>query len=180
MTSNAGTVDYYAVLTIAADATDDQIRQAYIKESLKWHPDRNPAPEATERFQEVAQAYFVLSDKDRRTAYDGARRNHQKFGLDESVDPTSVFGNVFDDLLIPEVPNPIWFWQPIGAVAGFAMGFIIFNIPGGIFGAYSGSKMGKVRDMKGVCVYEAFSKLGKERKSEILSSLASKLFSSAL
>ncbi|KAJ3300168.1 hypothetical protein HK104_003778 [Borealophlyctis nickersoniae] len=172
-------VDYYAALGVATDATDEQIRQGYIKESLKWHPDRNTAPEATEKFQVVAQAYFVLSDRERRTEYDRARRSNTKYGSPD-VDPGSVFGNVFDEMLQPEVPNPIWFWQPIGGAAGFILGFIIFNIPGAIFGMYSGSKMGKVRDMKGVSVYEAFAKLGRDRKAEILSHLAQKMFSSAL
>ncbi|TPX69114.1 hypothetical protein SpCBS45565_g02692 [Spizellomyces sp. 'palustris'] len=172
--------DYYEALSIKPDANEEAVRQAYIKESLKWHPDRNPAPEATAKFQQIAQAYFVLSDKDRRSAYDRARREHKRFGMDENVDASSVFGNVFDELLVPEVPNPIWFWEPVGGIAGFMMGFIVFNIPGAIFGAYTGKKMGKVRDMKGVSVYEAFAKLGKDRKAEILSHLAQKMFSKGL
>ncbi|KAI9002392.1 DnaJ domain-containing protein [Gaertneriomyces semiglobifer] len=173
-------VDYYEVLGVKPDANDDTIRQAYIKESLRWHPDRNTSPEATAKFQEVAQAYFVLSDKDRRSSYNRARRDNRKFDTDEKIDPTSVFGSVFDELLIPEVPNPMWFWEPIGGVAGFTLGFIVFNIPGALFGAWTGKKMGKVRDMKGVSVYEAFSKLGKDRKAEILSHLAAKMFKTAI
>ncbi|KAI8911259.1 hypothetical protein PhCBS80983_g01277 [Powellomyces hirtus] len=173
-------VDYYKVLGVKPDATEDAIRQAYIKESLKWHPDRNPSTESTAMFQQVAQAYFVLSDKDRRNAYDRARRDNKRFATDENVDPSSMFGSVFDELLTPEVPNPIWFWEPIGGAAGFVMGFIVFNIPGALFGAWTGKKMGKVRDMKGVAVYEAFSKLGKDRKAEILSQMAQKMFSKAL
>ncbi|KAI9094928.1 DnaJ-domain-containing protein [Phlyctochytrium arcticum] len=172
-------VDYYATLSVSPDASEDTIRQAYIKESLRWHPDRNSAPEATQKFQDVAQAYFVLSDSQRRSEFDRARREHRKFGMDEKVDAETVFGGVFDELLTPEVPNPVWFWEPIGGIAGFMMGFIVFNIPGALFGAYSGKKMGKVRDMKGVSVYEAFAKLEQPRKSEILSSLAGKLFKSA-
>ena len=45
------------------------------------------------------------------------------------------------------------FWEPIGSISGACMGFIVFNIPGSIAGYYMGSKMGKVRDMKGVCVF---------------------------
>ncbi|KAJ3096726.1 hypothetical protein HDU97_005617 [Phlyctochytrium planicorne] len=172
--------DYYATLNVDETATDDQIRQAYIKESLRWHPDRNSDPNATAKFQEVAQAYYVLSDKDRRSSYDRARKADQKFTSDEKVDPAQMFGNIFDELLIPEVPNPVWFWQPIGGAAGSVLGFIVFNIPGAVFGYWMGNKMGKVRDMKGVSVYEAFSKLGKEKKAEILSHLAKKMFSSAI
>ncbi|KAJ3016825.1 hypothetical protein HKX48_003832 [Thoreauomyces humboldtii] len=172
-------VDYYKVLGVKHDSTEDAIRQAYIKESLKWHPDRNPNAESTAMFQQVAQAYFVLSDKERRSAYDRSRREHKTFSS-EKADPDSMFGNVFDELLVPEVPNPVWFWEPIGAGAGFVMGFIVFNIPGALFGAWTGKKMGKVRDFKGKSVYEAFAQLGGDRKAEILSALAQKMFAKAL
>ncbi|KAI8818073.1 DnaJ domain-containing protein [Fimicolochytrium jonesii] len=174
-------IDYYAVLGVKQDATEDAVRQAYIKESLKWHPDRNPSTESTARFQQIAQAYFVLSDKNRRTAYDRARREKKRYAApsEEPVNAEAMFGNVFDDLLVPEVPNPVWFWEPVGGVAGFVVGFIVFNIPGALFGAYTGKKMGKVRDMKGVAVYEAFAKLSKDRKAEILAALAGKFLPKA-
>ncbi|KAL0575980.1 hypothetical protein V5O48_005980 [Marasmius crinis-equi] len=69
--------DYYRILGIAKGATQDEIRQAYKKESLRTHPDRlsNATQEekkaATEKFQAVADAYYVLSDKNRREEYDG-------------------------------------------------------------------------------------------------------------
>ncbi|KAI8844265.1 DnaJ domain-containing protein [Chytridium lagenaria] len=172
--------NYYNVLGVNETATEDQIRQAYIKESLRWHPDRNTDPAATAKFQEIAQAYYVLSDKDRRDAYDRACKSDSKYKTDENVDPQQMFGNVFDELLVPEVPNPVWFWQPIGGAAGTVLGFIVFNIPGAVFGYWMGSKMGKVRDMKGVSVYEAFAKLGKDKKAEILSHIAKKVFSTAI
>jgi curved DNA-binding protein CbpA len=83
-----------------------------------FHPDRNPDPSAKVKFQEVANAYFVLSDPSRRRDYD---LSSQKVG-EEKVDALSVFTSVFDDLLIPEVQNPVWFWQPIGAFAGICLG----------------------------------------------------------
>ncbi|KAJ3043769.1 hypothetical protein HDV00_004175 [Rhizophlyctis rosea] len=172
-------VDYYAYLGVPPTADEASIRQGYIKESLKWHPDRNTSPEATTRFQTIAQAYFVLSDKERKANYDRARRTNAKYGAPD-VDPGGIFGTVFDELLVPEVPNPIWFWQPIGGAAGFVLGFIIFNVPGALFGAWTGHRLGKIRDMKGVSVYDAFSKLGRDRKAEILSHIAQKVFSKAL
>ena len=92
------------------------------------------------------------------------------------MDSKNVFGTIFDDLLIPEVPNPVYFWEPIGTAAGIALGFIVFNIPGSIAGYYFGGKMGKVRDMKGKCVYEAFQSLTHDRRKDILTGLASKFF----
>jgi DnaJ family protein B protein 4 len=64
--------DYYALLGIAKDANDDEIKRAYRKAAVKWHPDKNPNNRdyAEERFKEVAQAYDVLSDPNKRATYD--------------------------------------------------------------------------------------------------------------
>lgn len=167
-------MDYYALLEVPETASQEQIRSAYIKQSLQWHPDRNTSEEATQRFQQVSEAYYVLSDPARRKEYNAS---HKKAA---NVDAQKVFSTVFDDLMIPEVPNPVWFWQPIGAAAGVCLGFIVFNIPGSIAGYYMGSKMGKVRDMKGKCVYDAFIALPSNRRREILTSLATKFFASAI
>jgi molecular chaperone DnaJ len=64
--------DYYEVLAIDRSATPEQIKQAYRQLALKWHPDRNPSAEATDRFREIAEAYAVLSDVTKRAAYDSA------------------------------------------------------------------------------------------------------------
>ena len=62
--------DYYEVLGVERSATPEQIKQAYRQLALKWHPDRNSAPDATDKFKEVAEAYAVLSDLTKRGAYD--------------------------------------------------------------------------------------------------------------
>jgi molecular chaperone DnaJ len=63
--------DYYEVLGVARDATDQQIKSAYRKLALKHHPDRNPGDKAAEeKFKEAAEAYAVLADGQKRTAYD--------------------------------------------------------------------------------------------------------------
>jgi len=63
--------DYYDVLEVAREATDPQIKSAYRKQALKYHPDRNQGnPEAEERFKEAAEAYTVLCDPQKRAAYD--------------------------------------------------------------------------------------------------------------
>jgi hypothetical protein len=48
--------------------------------------------------------------------------------------PDPSFASVFDDLLVPEVPNPVYWYQPLGAIAGGCMGFICLNIPGMLIG----------------------------------------------
>lgn len=62
--------DYYAILNISRNATDDEIKKAYRKLALKYHPDKNKSPEAEEKFKLIAEAYEVLSDKKKRSAYD--------------------------------------------------------------------------------------------------------------
>ncbi|KAF2884372.1 hypothetical protein ILUMI_21821 [Ignelater luminosus] len=62
--------DYYKILGISKNATDDDIKKAYRKLALKYHPDKNKTPGAEEKFKEVAEAYEVLSDKKKRDIYD--------------------------------------------------------------------------------------------------------------
>lgn len=62
--------DFYALLGVRRDAGPDDIKRAYRKLAMEFHPDRNPAPDAEAKFKEIAEAYEVLSDPDQRAAYD--------------------------------------------------------------------------------------------------------------
>ncbi len=63
--------DYYEILSIERTASDGEIKTAYRKLAMQFHPDRNPNnPEAEEKFKECSEAYQVLSDPDKRAAYD--------------------------------------------------------------------------------------------------------------
>ena len=63
--------DFYQVLGVARTASDDDIKQAYRKQAMQWHPDRNDgSPEAEERFKLLSEAYDVLRDPNKRAAYD--------------------------------------------------------------------------------------------------------------
>jgi len=86
--------DYYEVLGVGRDADVQEIKSAYRKLALKYHPDRNPGDkEAEDRFKEAAEAYSVLSDSDKRSTYD--RYGHQ--GLSASGAPPDFDPSVFAD-----------------------------------------------------------------------------------
>ncbi|KAG0197287.1 hypothetical protein BGX28_009227 [Mortierella sp. GBA30] len=62
--------DYYAILGVLKDADENQIKKAYRKLALKYHPDKNAAPEAQKKFHDISEAYEVLSDKNKRAIFD--------------------------------------------------------------------------------------------------------------
>ncbi|KAG6832464.1 hypothetical protein H0H92_001510 [Tricholoma furcatifolium] len=200
---------------IPITATQDDIRQAYRKESLKTHPDRLPKAtseekqRATESFQALADAYYVLSDPARRRDYDAIYTS--KPSSDRTSDPNAspglfsrfsssftgssteqtsqsnadyVFADVFEELLRPEVERHVPWWSYLGAICGGGLGFIVANVPGFMVGAYAGNRLGAVRDAKGKSVAAVFNELGGSQKaqtaSKILRALALKVLGSAL
>src|SRR6267142_1716621 len=70
MTLMATATDYYALLGLARNATEEQVRSAYRKLARQYHPDVNTSPDAAEKFNKVTEAYEVLSDAERRQRYD--------------------------------------------------------------------------------------------------------------
>ncbi|XP_076758102.1 dnaJ homolog subfamily B member 6-B isoform X5 [Xylocopa sonorina] len=113
-------VDYYKVLEVQRTATSGDIKKAYRKLALKWHPDKNPEnlEEANKRFKEISEAYEVLIDEKKRRVYDqygkeglqmpGGKRRHEddfdpRFNTFVFRDPEEVFreffgGTGFEDL----------------------------------------------------------------------------------
>lgn len=100
--------DYYEVLGVARNCEDGVLKSAYRKLALQYHPDRNPGnQEAEERFKEAAEAYSVLSDPQKRAAYD--RFGHQGvsngnggaggFDPNSFTDFSDIFGDIFGDFL---------------------------------------------------------------------------------
>lgn len=62
--------DFYEILSVSKSATDRELKSAYRKLALQWHPDRNKSPEAEKKFKEINEAYEVLSDPKKKQAYD--------------------------------------------------------------------------------------------------------------
>ena len=62
--------DYYEVLGVQRNASNDEIKDAYRKLAMQYHPDRNKSPGAEEKFKEISEAYAVLSDDQKRQQYD--------------------------------------------------------------------------------------------------------------
>jgi molecular chaperone DnaJ len=100
--------DYYQLLGVSRDASDEDLKKAYRKLAMKLHPDRNPGDKAAEeKFKEVSHAYDVLSDEQKRAAYD--RYGHDAFtaggnggpgagGMGGGFDFSGNFADIFEDL----------------------------------------------------------------------------------
>ena len=97
--------DYYEVLTVERTASDQELKSAYRKLAMQYHPDRNPDdPAAEEKFKQASEAYQVLSDADKRAAYD--RYGHAGVsggGMDASgfagmPDLGDIFGDIFGEM----------------------------------------------------------------------------------
>ncbi|MEI9934353.1 MAG: DnaJ domain-containing protein [Ferruginibacter sp.] len=107
--------DFYEILGVSKSATQDEIKKAYRKVAMQFHPDRNPGDKVSEeKFKEAAEAYEILSDADKRAQYDrfghnafgpGRNANHGGAGMDMN-DIFSQFGDIFGD----ESPFGSFFW----------------------------------------------------------------------
>lgn len=87
-------VDYYKVLQVDKDAKDDDLKKAYRKLAMKWHPDKNPnnKKEAEAKFKQISEAYEVLSDPQKRAIYD----QYGEEGLKGQVPPPGAGGSSFN------------------------------------------------------------------------------------
>ncbi|OII72105.1 DnaJ domain-containing protein [Cryptosporidium ubiquitum] len=91
---------YYDILGVKRDASDTEIKKAYRQKSLKYHPDRNSSPDASEKFKEIATAYEALSDSEKRDIYDKYGEDGLKQHLEGSQahDPFDLFSMGFGNL----------------------------------------------------------------------------------
>ncbi len=96
--------DYYEILGVSKNATKDEIKRAYRKLAMKYHPDRNKDPGAAEKFKEISEAYAVLSDDEKRKQYD----TFGQAGFEQMYSQEDLFRNadfsVFEDLFGSQDP----------------------------------------------------------------------------
>ncbi len=95
--------DYYEVLGVSKSSTDAEMKRAYKKLAMKFHPDRNPGKDGEEKFKEAKEAYEVLSNEEKRSAYDRFGHEGVKgaagFGAGAgSGNFSDIFGDVFGDI----------------------------------------------------------------------------------
>ncbi|KAI0562969.1 Chaperone J-domain containing protein [Gracilaria domingensis] len=108
--------DYYSILGVSRGATEEELKKAYRRNAMKWHPDKNPdnKPEAEKKFQEIAEAYQVLSDPKKKEIYDSYGEDALKAGMDEMPrggpgpfrfnssgnmrDPNDLFNEIFGSM----------------------------------------------------------------------------------
>src|SRR5215510_12146107 len=92
--------DYYEVLEVTRTVTDGELKTAYRKLAMRWHPDKNPGDKDCEhKFREISEAYEVLKDEQKRAAYD--RFGHAAFEHGGPGGPGGFgtdFGSAFSDL----------------------------------------------------------------------------------
>lgn len=88
--------DYYKVLGIARGASEDEIKKAYRKQALRYHPDKNKSPGAEDKFKEIAEAYDVLSDAKKKDIYD-------RFGEEGNRTPSPGLHEVLQPLQLPSL-----------------------------------------------------------------------------
>lgn len=92
--------DYYDILGVGRNASDDELKSAFRKLARQYHPDVNKEPGAEEKFKEINEAYGVLSDKEKRARYDRfGKEGLGGMGAGGFHDYSADFGDIFEDLL---------------------------------------------------------------------------------
>ena len=90
--------DYYEILGVGRDANESEIKKAYRKMALKYHPDKNKSPCAEDKFKDIAEAYEVLSDPKKKSTYDrfGLKGTGGRAFTGQFKDPHEIFKTFFD------------------------------------------------------------------------------------
>ncbi|KAF8141559.1 X-domain of DnaJ-containing-domain-containing protein [Boletus edulis] len=87
--------EYYELLGVSVDVNDTDLKKAYRKQAMKYHPDKNPSPDAEEKFKEISKAYQVLSDPNLRAVYDKNGKSMADKETNGMEDAAMFFAHVF-------------------------------------------------------------------------------------
>src|SRR5258708_15624820 len=90
--------DYYKLLDVARTATEADIKKAYRRLAMKYHPDRNPDPESEHKFKEAKEAYEILCDPQKRAAYDQFGHAGLEGGRGGGFSAGEAFGDLFGEM----------------------------------------------------------------------------------
>lgn len=145
--------NYYDILGVSKSSSQSEIKKAFRKKAMEYHPDRNQDnPQAEDKFKEVNEAYAVLSDDQKKQQYDmyGDRKFHQQYSSDD-IFRGADFGSIFDDLgMNPDIFSSIFGGGGGGGFGGQAGGGfhrgpqkgqdIEYTIQVGFMDAYNGTE----------------------------------------
>jgi len=129
----ATTKDLYDILGVTKSATSAEIKSAYRKLALKWHPDRNKEAGATEKFKEISEAYEILSNPEKKSKYD--QFGHAAFGGGTGFNPGGASGNPFSSYY--SSGGNINLEDLFGGAGGFSDPFDVFS---SFFGGAGGQR----------------------------------------
>lgn len=109
--------EYYDLLGVSVDVNDTDLKKAYRKQAMRYHPDKNPSPDAEEKFKEISKAFQVLSDPNLRAVYDKNGKSMVDKEGNEMEDAAAFFANVFGGERFRDYIGEITLMKEMGSVA---------------------------------------------------------------
>ncbi|KAL4078671.1 X-domain of DnaJ-containing-domain-containing protein [Scleroderma yunnanense] len=113
--------EYYDLLGVSVDVNETDLKRAYRKQAMRYHPDKNPSPDAEEKFKEISKAFQVLSDPNLRAVYDKNGKSMVDKEGNEIEDAAMFFANVFGGERFKDYIGEITLMKEMSSVAATVM-----------------------------------------------------------